>query len=246
MTQLVLLAAGRGKRIGDISNGAPKVMLPLPSGRSLLAENLCNAMATGAISRATVITGYMAEVVDREVAAHEHAAMVATVHNPEFAVAGPVRSLWQARDLILANDVLIANGDTFYRTEALAAICARRDDGLYLAYSPAQIEEDDVKIVRRPDGMLGSVGKSMPPLDADGISAGLFLARGTAAREGLAAVLHRFIDSGRASERGVIWHDLVGELAAMSGGVKLVEVAPSSWQEVDTPEDYDRLRTTLQ
>ncbi|HEX5578376.1 MAG TPA: NTP transferase domain-containing protein [Candidatus Limnocylindria bacterium] len=241
----MLLAAGRGKRIGDISNGAPKVMLPLPSGRSLLAENLCNAFATGAISRATVITGYMAEVVDREVAAHEQRSMVATVHNPDFAVAGPVRSLWEARDLILDTDVLIANGDTFYRPEALATICARGDDGLYLAYSAARIDEDDVKITRRPDGLLTSVGKAILPVDADGISAGLFLARGSAARQELAAVLHRFIDGGRAAERGVIWHDLVGELATMGGGVHTIEIDPGSWQEVDTPADYDRLRTAL-
>lgn len=245
MTHLVLLAAGRGKRIGDVSDGAPKVMLPLPSGRSLLAENLCNAIATGAIVRATVITGYMAEMVDREVASHEHAAMVGTIHNPEFAIAGPVRSLWEARDLIPDDDILIANGDTFYRTEALGAICAREDDGLYLAYSPAKIEEDDVKIARQPDGWLRSVGKTIPPADADGISAGLFLARGPAARQQLSAVLNRFITSGRAAERGVIWHDLVGELAETGGGVRPVEIDATSWQEVDTPADYDRLRATF-
>lgn len=247
MTHLVLLAAGMGKRIGDLTGDAPKVMLRLPTGRSLLAENLRSAMASGVVGRATVITGHLATMVEDEVHAHEHARLTTTRHNPAYASAGPIRSLWEARDLIGSVDVLIANGDTFYRPAAFEALGRQTApvDGVLLAYSRSQMDADDVKVQLTADGSIAAVGKSLVPKDATAISAGLLLARGEAGRRRLSSVLEAFMADGRAIARGAIWHHLVDELAREPPGVRGVEIDPSWWREVDTRADYEALCATL-
>lgn len=246
MTRLVLLAAGMGRRIGDLTGDAPKVMLRLPTGRSLLAENLCNAVASGAVDSATIITGHLASTVEDAVAAHEHAALMHTIHNPEFASAGPIRSLWEARHVIGADDVVIANGDTYFRSAAFDALAGGASaDGVFLAFSRSGVDADDVKVRLTDHGGIAAVGKSLPAAEAGGISAGLLLARGVEGRTRLSTVLASFMDDGRATARGAIWHDLVHELAQQPPGVRGIEIDPSWWQEVDTPADYEALCASL-
>jgi choline kinase len=245
VTHLIVLAAGMGQRIGNLTGDVPKVMLSLPSGRSLLAENLCNAFSSGAVRQATVITGHRADVVDREVASHEHAATVRTLHNPEYASAGPTRSLLQARDIIGGDDVLVINGDTYYRAPAFAELDAAGQRGLFLAYSRLHQDPDDVKVAVRTDGSLAKVGKRLTPEQSDGISAGMLLVRGDQPRALFAGVLDDFVADGRAMTRGVIWHDLVAEIATKDRSVTAVEIDPGWWREVDTPADYEALRASF-
>jgi choline kinase len=245
MTHLVVLAAGMGKRIGGLNGGAPKVMLALPTGRSLLAENLCNALGSGVVSQATVITGHLAEVVGREVAGHVYAGQVRTRHNPEYATAGPTRSLLEVRDVIGSEDVIVINGDTFYRPDAFGRLDDAGDEGLFLAFSRAVQDADDVKVALREDGSVARVGKALSAQDGEGISAGMFLVRGSAARARFADVLDAFAADGRAMTRGVIWHDLVSDLARTEGRVSAVEIDRAWWREVDTAADYEALCASL-
>lgn len=244
MTDLVVLAAGIGKRFAAMTGGGPKVLLRLPSGRSLLAANLTNALSSGIASRAVVVTGHQAELIDREVARHEHAPSIVTVHNPDYARFGPVHSLWAARDTLESGDVIILNGDTFYRPEALLTLADRHEPGFHLLYSRRGVEHDDVRVTR--DGeRVTAVGKHIPAREAHGVSAGVFLLRGPAAGRQFSRVLSRFVRDGASADHPVIWHDLVNEIAR-GGSVSAVGVGHRNWIEVDTLEDYDALCAALE
>lgn len=244
MTALLVLAAGLGRRLANADSDLPKALLPLPSGRPLLAETLTGALATGAVARAVVVTGYQAELIDREVARHECAASIATVHNPDYRTSGPVRSLWTALDLIEATDAVIVNGDTLYRPEAIHAVARRRRPGFHLAYSRRAVEHDDVKLVLS-GGRIASVGKQVDPAAADGVSAGLFLVRGTRARARFASILESFVRDQQPGGQRAIWHDVVQALIIARDPVFAVEVDHGAWREVDTPEDYAALLAAL-
>lgn len=243
MTELIILAAGLGRRFATLAGDTPKVLLPVPSGRTLLAENLTSAQSTRVASRAVVVTGHRADLVAEEVAAHEWAKSIETVHNPDYATYGPVHSLWAARGSIERADVIVLNGDTYYRPEAFHAIADRPALGFRLLTSRRGVEHDDVKVTIR-DGRLVAVGKHVPQSEADGVSAGIFMARGAAARAEFASVLGDVVRRERAAVRPVIWHDVVDELARR-GDVRSVDVGHRSWFEVDTLDDYAALRTAL-
>ncbi len=58
----VLLAAGRGTRLGDLTRHIPKPMVPL-AGRPLLEHILCNIRETTSIREFTVVVQYRAESI---------------------------------------------------------------------------------------------------------------------------------------------------------------------------------------
>jgi choline kinase len=245
VTDLLVLAAGLGKRFATMDAEMPKVLLELPSGRTLLSETLASAVSAGIMTHAVVVTGYRAELIREDVARHASAASITTVHNDAYATHGPVHSLWAAREAIERRDVVIVNGDTYYRSEAFRAVAGRPEPGFHLAYSRRALQHDDVKVTLGGDRVVAA-GKRIPDAEAHGVSAGLFLVRGEEARAALSSVLASAVDEGRpASERPRIWHDLVNELASGGRRVFAVEVEHGDWREVDTAEDYAALCVAL-
>jgi choline kinase len=245
MVDLILLAAGLGTRLASLGADVPKVLLTLPGGRTLLGENVHNALASGVVDCAVVVTGHRAGLIDAEIEVHEHAACIQTLRNPDFASHGPVRSVWAARDVIASRDFMIGNGDTYYRTDAFRALGAREEPGVFLGYSRRAAESDDVRLQLRHDGSVAAVGKRLPLETADGVSAGLLLVRGVEARNEFSAHLARVVAEEEAHGGRMIWHDLVNEMAATAGRVLTVELDEAWWREVDTPEDHDALQALL-
>ncbi len=246
MTDLILLAAGQGTRLASAAGSVPKALVPTPDGGSLLEKNLRNARSSGPVRRVVVVTGYCAESIEEEIARVAGDGAVEARHNPEFEAHGPIWSIWAARDVVLSSDVMIGNGDTYYRPEAFREVAAcRAEGGFCLGFSRRAVEADDVRVSLGPDGTVASVGKSLPDERTDGVSAGLFLARGEPARARLSALLAEFVEREGASGRRAIWHDLVNELAATTGSLGACEIAETWWHEIDTPEDYAALAELL-
>jgi choline kinase len=192
-----------------------------------------------------VVTGYCAEAIEEEIGRVAADGEVETRHNPEFEAHGPIWSIWAARDVVLSTDVMIGNGDTYYRPDAFRQVAACSADGFCLGFSRRAVEADDVRVSLGGDGTVASVGKSLADERTDGVSAGLFLARGEAARTRLGALLAEFVQREGASGTRAIWHDLVNELAATTGSLGACEIAESWWHEIDTPEDYAGLAELL-
>ena len=82
----VLLAAGVGRRLEDITGGGPKCLLPF-GGASLLERHLVNLAACG-VHRLTIVTGCEAMQIEQALGAlaPERAPemTIDTVQNPDF------------------------------------------------------------------------------------------------------------------------------------------------------------------
>ncbi len=238
MTDLILLAAGQGTRLASVTGPIPKALVPTPDGGSLLGENLRNAHLSGAVRRVVVVTGYCSDAIEQEVARHARAGAVETRYNPDFASHGPIWSLWAARDVITSADIMIGNGDTYYRPEAFRAVGSVDAGGFRLGFSRRVAETDDVRVSLRGDGTVAAVGKGLADERTHGVSAGLFLACGEEARAMFDGLLTDFVEREAKSAGRAIWHDLVSELAATTGSLTGCEIGETWWHEIDTPEDY--------
>ena len=60
-TRAVILAAGRGRRMGEMTEGRPKCLLPV-GGQSLLEHQLATLSALG-VAKITVVIGYCSDLV---------------------------------------------------------------------------------------------------------------------------------------------------------------------------------------
>lgn len=120
----VILAAGRGTRLGDQGVLRPKGFLRL-GGRSIIEESLDKLRRVG-IERVLIVTGHESRWYEDLAARSE--GFVDIVHNSRYANSGSMYSLYCARDRV-NEDFLLLESDLAYEQKAVALplACAESD-----------------------------------------------------------------------------------------------------------------------
>ncbi|MBF6370351.1 phosphocholine cytidylyltransferase family protein [Nocardia puris] len=121
----LILAAGRGSRMGRHTKDRPKVLLDL-DGMSLLDRH-DHSLRTGGAHRIAIVSGYRADLLtgygDR------------TFHAPRWSQTNMVVSLTAAHEWLCAATCLVAYGDIFYPAETVRELIEAPGQ-LAIAYDP--------------------------------------------------------------------------------------------------------------
>lgn len=124
--QTVILAAGRGTRMVELTGEVPKPMLPV-GGRPLLEYKL-DALPEE-IDEAILIIGYRGEVIRKHFGERYGNKRIQYVEQQELN--GTAGALWSARPL-LHNRFLVMMGDDIYAEEDVAACIAKTEGWVLL------------------------------------------------------------------------------------------------------------------
>ena len=132
--EAIILAGGFGTRLRDVVANVPKPLAPV-GGRPFLAW-LLDRLAAQGMRRCILATGYMADVIEREIGTQWSGMDI--VHSVEATPLGTGGAIRQAATLLQGKDVHVLNGDTWleYSLAALetASQRARAAIGLALAH----------------------------------------------------------------------------------------------------------------
>lgn len=109
MTAFVVLAAGRGSRLGRIGDALPKCLLPI-NGRAVLSHQFALVPSD---HRLIVVTGYRDQQVREYVQLAHPGLDVTFVHDDEWGT-GPGASLLTARDAVGDDDLVFVAADTLW------------------------------------------------------------------------------------------------------------------------------------
>lgn len=123
--RMVLLGAGRGSRLGHLTQDKPKALVEI-GGRPIIARLLEVANAAG-LPTPLLVTGYRAEAFD--------AYDVETRHNPAWASTNMVSSLLCAQDILRSEETLVSYTDILYSSEDLMQL-GQSDAPISVAYDP--------------------------------------------------------------------------------------------------------------
>ena len=115
----VVLAAGRGARMGPLTANVPKPLLVL-RGRPIIEHILTGLHAAG-IREAVVVTGYLAEQVERHLGSGEALRMQLS-YRRQARAEGTARALLLARDAIGDEPFLLSWGDVVIEPGQYAAL----------------------------------------------------------------------------------------------------------------------------
>jgi len=118
MTRAVILAAGRGSRMGHLSEDRPKCLFEL-EGKPLLERQIA-ALRRGGIEQIGIVRGYRAEMI--AVPGVDYFA------NERWAETSIIVSLMAASDWLRAGSVVVSYSDIFYRSEAVRDLTGSRGD----------------------------------------------------------------------------------------------------------------------
>jgi choline kinase len=130
----IIMAAGIGSRLENISGNRPKCLIEM-DGISLINRSV-TLLASRGITDICVITGYKSELIRRELQDR-----VSYLHNPYFQVTNSIASLWLAKDM-LQDDVILMNADLYYEAEVLDTALAQKGNAVMLSDSTRIIDAD--------------------------------------------------------------------------------------------------------
>jgi dTDP-glucose pyrophosphorylase len=154
------MAAGEGTRLRPLTGTWPKPVLPI-DGRPVIVT-LLHALADGGIERVVVVTGHLADQVEKLVAGSEPRIQLHFARQPEplgsaDAVAHGLRAGTRLPCLVSAADTVYEPGDVgrFARTGQAAIAWRRRPKAATLGL-------DDGRVVRIPDEDPASVHFAAP------------------------------------------------------------------------------------
>lgn len=118
MTKAIILAAGRGSRMKELTSNKPKCLTEV-FGKSLL-EHQIHSLNKAGITEVGIVTGYMRESL-LVYGLHEF-------YNPMWASTNMVTSLSKARDWLLDDECVVSYSDIFYDSSAVSSLLACNDE----------------------------------------------------------------------------------------------------------------------
>ncbi|MBC7723469.1 MAG: phosphocholine cytidylyltransferase family protein [Burkholderiaceae bacterium] len=223
-TQIVILAAGMGSRLG---RSLPKPLTELSDGRSIMQQQFDNIRhAFGTSAQVTIVVGYKSEHI---IEAFPHASFV---HNEQYDQTNTSKSLMRALRQSGPGGVLWMNGDVVFDPEALsrAAKSVARDQS-FVSVNTEKVSDEEVKYTTNAEGYIRELSKTVKGGlgEAVGIN---YVARGDKAA--LIRQLAR-VDNQDYFERGI-------ELAIDQDKLRFepIDISDLYAVEIDFAEDLER------
>jgi L-glutamine-phosphate cytidylyltransferase len=154
----IILAAGRGSRMKNLTDDRPKCLVEL-RGKALLDWQLA-ALREAGVEQAAIVTGYRRELfADRG---------LTEFHNPRWAETNMVSSLACAQKWLQAETCIVSYSDIFYSAEAVRLLMESQA-ALAVTYDPNWLElwkqrfgdplVDAETFRLNPDQTLAEIGK---------------------------------------------------------------------------------------
>lgn len=163
--QAVILAAGRGSRMGALTDDIPKCLCPL-AGRRIIDWTL-DALRVNGIREVTIVAGWkherLVDVADR------------IIVNPKWASVNMVRSLQLAEDVLARAPTLIVYGDGAYGAPSISVAIDDDDHDITVPVDVRWLELwrrrfsdplDDAETLTRERNRITSIGRRAASLSA--------------------------------------------------------------------------------
>lgn len=228
----VILAAGRGSRLGTLTDDRPKCLVPL-AGRPLL-EWQRDALAAGGVGETAIVVGYRADLLSRQ--------GLPTFSATRWAQTNMVVSLCAAAPWLRTEPCVVSYGDIVFEPAAVRALVATGGE-LAITYDPRWHDlwsrrfgdplDDAERFALAEDGSVARIGgRASTVAEIEGQYMGLlrFTPASWAAVESILASL----SAGRRDRL-----DMTGLLQLLIDSGQRVEAVPyrGGWGEIDHESD---------
>jgi choline kinase len=153
-TQVVILAAGLGTRLG---RSLPKPLTALGDGRSIMQQQLDNIAATfGDSARITTVVGFKMDLI------MERFPDVLYAYNQDYDQTNTSKSLLKALRLSHDGGVLWFNGDVVFDASILERVKPVMDeDQSFVCVNTAAVGDEEVKYTMDGDGFVRELSKTV-------------------------------------------------------------------------------------
>jgi len=223
LTNAIILAAGRGKRLGPLTYDRPKCLLNL--GPMTIIEHQIANLQLYDITSITVVVGYGADRVEHLLGNSIH-----YVYNPDHETTNSLYSLWLARRQAEDGFVLL-NGDVVFHPQILGKLLESPYPDALTIQRKNEFDDEQMKVALDGDRIV-SISKELDAGAAAGENLGVLKFSRSGARvlfEKIAALI----------AQGTVdkWCPYAFDAIARYHPIYSIDIGDLAWIEVDFPAD---------
>ncbi len=229
----LILAAGRGLRMGTTTDVLPKCLLSL--GPETILRFQLRALQWAGVRDVAVVTGFYAEKVRAGTAGFR----VQFYHNAEYDVTNSLYSFYCAREFA-REGTLVLNSDVVFHP-ALLRLLIESDSPNALLYEPrSDMGDEEMKIALDGCGTVARISKSLAPDEAVGENLGLVKFGPATADAAFDILAQQQPERFRRLWLPECINHLVGRHP-----FRAIPIGGLPWTEIDFPDDLDRARDVI-
>lgn len=223
----VILAAGKGSRLGNHTTDTPKSLLKLNTEQTLLDYNI-DVLEKLKVNKMYIVTGFNAGKIEQ----HVKDKNIGCIYNPFWNCCNVLGSLYMALPHI-DDDFLFLHADTLVGFEAWERLYVH-DGDIVMPYKRKVCGEEEMKVMLDEAGNLLEVNKTMDASKADGEFLGIAKFSKSIIPYFKAAA-DKLFKTGRLD---FYMEAAVEEAISDKKNVKAFDIGTAKFIEVDFEEDY--------
>lgn len=227
--QAVIMAAGKGSRLGNLTAGKPKSFAEI-KGKKLIEYNL-RLLKKYHVDEIIIVTGYQCKAFE-ELVKNEH--NIKLVYNPFYEMVNVLGSFYMGMHL-LNDDFIYLHADTLCEPKIFEKLVGMESD-VVLPVDYKKCDDEAMK-VRDEDGKIIQITKQMPNELADGEFIGMASFR----KKIIPALKEKTKQLMEEKEFTAYFESAIQRLIdEESFDIKAVPTDGAFWAEIDFIEDYER------
>mgnify|MGYP001490497779 CR=1 FL=1 len=136
----IILAGGRGSRLGKLTDSLPKVLMEMDG--TTIIERQIKILNKIGIADITLVTGYGADLIKKKLSAYN----VNLIQNEKYSTTDTLYAFWLAKHC-MDDEFLSFFGDTVFEEKILLNLLDRKDADICLAVEKSTCNKEDVKVI---------------------------------------------------------------------------------------------------
>ncbi|MFT6933809.1 MAG: choline kinase [Maribacter sp.] len=230
----VIMAAGKGSRLGDYTTDLPKSLLPLnDSGITLLDYNLDVLNKLG-IDKILLVTGFNSQMMENHT---KDNSKIEIIYNPFWDACNVLGSLYMVLDHI-EQDFLFLHADTLADLEIWNMLTKEKGQ-MVLPYEKKACGEEEMKVRLNKQNILLEISKEIPSEDAQGE----FLGIAKFSKETVPYFKSKAKDLFKGGNLNHYMEAVVqSAISETKIDIKVMDILEHKFVEVDFEEDYQKAK----
>ena len=164
----VILAAGRGTRLPEITKDKPKALIDI-SGKTIL-ERQIEILKNNSIKEIIVVIGYKADKIKKTTEKMDN---VLLIENKDYATTDNIYSLYLSKDEVKFEEFILLNGDTVFEGEIIKNLV--RNIGKDIAPVDCKYYDLEELKIKEENGLITKIlPKNSSKEESDGSTIGIF------------------------------------------------------------------------
>ena len=234
----IILAAGQGKRLNDLTKSIPKCMITI--GEKKIIDYQLDALIENQIIDVVIVVGYLKEKLISYLKESNYSKLmnISFVENKKYERTNSCYSLWEAKEFI-SEGYIHLNSDLIFHPELLKLLLCNKSSGIIVDH--IRTNEDDMVRGEISNQLISQIKKKSILINPDCLIVGpIYFSESDVSH--LIKALEDEINSGKITNACYLLFDEIENKI----NIKPIFSNGLFWKEVDTLEDINYIEKTFE